>query len=128
MHEFFRRLAHGISNAVGSPFAFVFALLGVLLWLISGPLFGFSNTWQLVINTSTTIVTFLVVFMIQNTQTHDTRAIHLKLDELIHAVTAARNEMIDLEDLPDAKLTSLEREFSALRTELAARLPRPTDS
>ncbi|MBA3538591.1 MAG: low affinity iron permease family protein [Deltaproteobacteria bacterium] len=129
MHEFFRRIARQLSNAVGSPYAFVFAVVGVLAWLLSGPIFGFSDTWQLVINTTTTIITFLMVFMIQNTQTHDTRAIHLKLDELLHAVKAARNELIDLEDLPDSKLTQLESEFSKLRTKLEkTRLPRATDS
>jgi low affinity Fe/Cu permease len=127
VHEFFRRIARGISTATGSPYAFVLAILGIIVWLGTGPLFGFSNTWQLVINSCTTVITFLVVFMIQNTQTHDTRAIHLKLDELIHAVKAARNEMIDLEDLPDAKLTKLEAEFSKLRKDLErGKLPMTT--
>jgi len=91
------------------------AMVGVIVWLVSGPIFHYSDTWQLVINTSTTIITFLIVFLIQNTQNHDSRAIHLKLDELIRAVSEARTGLVDLQDLPDAELKKLEGEFKRLR-------------
>ena len=115
MKEFFRKLAHSISGAIGTPAAFVVALLGVIFWAFLGPVFHYSDTWQLVINTTTTIITFLVVFMIQNTQNRDSKAIHLKLDELIRAVATARNRLVDLEDLPDEELARLEQEFRRLR-------------
>lgn len=115
MNELFRRIAHATAQAIGSPFAFMLAILVILLWVISGPLFGFSDTWQLVINTGTTIVTFLVVFMIQNTQNRDSKAIQLKLDELLRAIEQARNGLVDLEDLSDRELERLEREFRSLR-------------
>jgi len=113
--EFFRRVAKRIACAIGSPYAFVIALGGVTLWALLGPVFGFSDTWQLVINTSTTIITFLVVFMIQNTQNRDSKALHLKLDELIRSIESARNGLIDSEDLADAELERLEKEFAKLR-------------
>lgn len=116
MRELFRRWAKVIASAIGSPFAFMTAASGVVIWALLGPVFHYSDTWQLVINTSTTIITFLVVFMIQNTQNRDSKAIHLKLDELIRAVESARNGMIDSEDLPDDELARLEREFAKLRT------------
>jgi low affinity Fe/Cu permease len=115
MREFFRRVARSVASALGSPFAFGLALFVVVIWAALGPVFGFSNTWQLVINTGTTIVTFLVVFLIQNTQNRDTKALHLKLDELIRAVDAARNGLIDSEDLTEDELNRLEAEFAALR-------------
>lgn len=117
MSELFRRMAKKLAGAIGSPYAFVLALGGVVLWAILGPVFGFSDTWQLVINTSTTIITFLVVFMIQNTQNRDSKALHLKLDELIRAIHAARNGLIDSEDLSDDELDRLEHEFARLRTD-----------
>jgi low affinity Fe/Cu permease len=117
MHDAFRHFARAVSNAVGTPLAFVFALLGVMAWLASGPMFHYSDTWQLVINTTTTIITFLVVFMIQNTQNRDSKALHLKLDELLRAVTAARTRLVDLEDLPDEELARLQTEFERLRAE-----------
>jgi low affinity Fe/Cu permease len=117
MHDFFRKLARHVSNAIGSPYAFVIAVLAVLVWAATGPLFGFSDTWQLVINTSTTIATFLVVFMIQNTQNRDSKALHLKIDELIHAIKGARNTMVNLEDLSDQELARLESEFKRLRND-----------
>jgi len=114
-HETFRKLASRVSHSIGTPIAFVIAALAVVTWAASGPIFGFSDTWQLVINTSTTIITFLVVFLIQNTQNHDAKAIHLKLDELIWAIKKARTEMVDLETLPDEELDRLEAEFHRLR-------------
>ena len=125
MREFFRRFAQRVSSAIGSPYAFVVACLGVICWGATGPLFRFSDTWQLVINTTTTIVTFLVVFMIQNTQNRDSKALHLKLDELIHAVKGARNSLVDLEDLPDEDLARLEAEFKRLRLEPDGRAGAP---
>ncbi len=117
MKELFRRFAKVTASIIGSPYAFVFALLLIVGWAVVGPLFGFSDTWQLVINTSTTIITFLVVFMIQNTQNRDSKAIHLKLDELIRSIHAARNGLIDSEDLPDDEIDRLEREFAKLRAD-----------
>jgi low affinity Fe/Cu permease len=113
--DLFHRFARRVSCAVGAPWAFVIALVAVVVWLCSGPIFHFSDTWQLVINTATTIVTFLVVFLIQHSQNHDTRAIHLKLDELLRAVGEARTGLVDLEELPDAELVRLEKEFRRLR-------------
>ncbi|HET9957008.1 MAG TPA: low affinity iron permease family protein [Polyangiaceae bacterium] len=111
MHDAFRRFAHRTSELVGSPWAFIGAVLVIAIWAATGPLFGFSDTWQLVINTGTTIITFLMVFLIQNTQNRDARAIHLKLDELLRALENARDSMIDLEDLSDEELARLESEF-----------------
>src|SRR6266567_2940029 len=108
MHEVFRKFSAAASAAVGSPWAFILALLIIVVWAVTGPLFGFSDTWQLVINTGTTIVTFLMVFLIQNTQNRDAKAIHLKLDELIKGVEGARTGMVDLEDMTDEDLKKLQ--------------------
>jgi len=113
--EIFHHAARTAARAMGSPVAFVAAIAIVVLWAATGPLFGWSDTWQLVINTGTTIVTFLMVFLIQNTQNRDSIAIHLKLDELLHAVGGARNVLVDLEDASDAELEHLRREFERLR-------------
>ena len=99
--SWFAKAATRVSDATGSAWAFSLAALVIVVWLVSGPIFGFSDTWQLVINTGTTIVTFLMVFLIQNTQNRDAKATQLKLDELIRAVDAARNEFIDAEDEPE---------------------------
>jgi low affinity Fe/Cu permease len=115
MHELFHRFAARISALVGSSWAFVLAVVIVAVWGVSGPLFHFSDTWQLVINTGTTIITFLMVFLIQNTQNRDSKAIHLKLDELIASMDRARNRLIDLEDCSDDELNQLEDEFKAVR-------------
>jgi low affinity Fe/Cu permease len=114
LHNLFRRFARATSNGIGSPLAFVIAVAVVLAWAISGPFFDFSETWQLVINTGTTIVTFLVVFMIQNTQNRDSRAVHLKLDELIRVMKKARNELVDVEDKADEVLDKYQNEFREL--------------
>lgn len=116
MTDWFRQFSRTTASLVGAPLAFVLALAVVVIWVLTGPLFHYSDTWQLVINTATTIVTFLIVFLIQNTQNHDTRAIQLKLDELIRAVREARTRLVDLEDLPDSELARLEQEFRRLRT------------
>ena len=114
MKDAFRRFAQGISQATGHASAFVLALLVVAVWLVTGPLFGFSDTWQLVINTGTTIVTFLMVFILQNTQNRDNQAVQLKLDELVRAVKEARTNFVDIEELPDDALEALEKEFRAM--------------
>jgi len=113
--ERFRRFSHLTASAVGSPWAFFLALLIVIVWAFLGPHFKYSDTWQLVINTGTTIVTFLMVFLIQNTQNRDARAIHLKLDELIRGLKGARNRLVDLEDYTDEELDQIEKEFKRIR-------------
>src|SRR4051812_22411240 len=121
----FRRFAHSIALAVGAPSAFVLAMVLVIVWAITGPLFHYSDTWQLTINTGTTIITFLMVFVIQNTQNRDSQVIQLKLDELIRAVREARNELVDMEDLSDDELHRLQHQFENLRrTAEAERLTR----
>jgi low affinity Fe/Cu permease len=117
MGERFRKFAHAIANIVGSAGTFLIALAVIVGWAVSGPFFGFSDTWQLVINTGTTIVTFLMVFLIQNSQNRDARAIHLKLDELLRAVGGARTSMVNLESLSDDKLMELQHEFEKLQHE-----------
>jgi low affinity Fe/Cu permease len=112
----FRLFARRSSRILGSPWAFAAAILIIAVWAATGPVFHFSDTWQLIINTGTTIVTFLMVFLIQNTQNRDAKAVHLKLDELIRALKKARNEMVDLEDLSDQELNRLEEQFKRVRT------------
>jgi low affinity Fe/Cu permease len=108
---FFHHFAERSSRAVGSAYAFLASVALIIGWLATGPMFHYSDTWQLIINTSTTIVTFLMVFLIQNTQNRDALAIHLKLDELIRATQGARNSMIDLGKLSDRQLKALEEEY-----------------
>jgi low affinity Fe/Cu permease len=117
--ERFHHFAHAIASAVGSPWAFIIAAVVVIAWAATGPLFGYSDTWQLVINTTTTIVTFLMVFLIQNTQNRDAKAIHLKLDELIRAKKGARNTLVDLEDVSEEELARIEKEFRRLHERAA---------
>lgn len=118
MKEFFRKFSHRTSMIVGSSWSFVTALSVIVVWALTGPIFGFSDTWQLVINTGTTIITFLMVFLIQNTQNRDAKAMHLKLDELIRAVKGARNSLVDLEDLSDEDLEKLNKEFQKIHDNL----------
>lgn len=120
MNKFFRKFAHTTSEAMGSPWAFIIAAIIILVWGVTGPLFGFSDTWQLVINTGTTIVTFLMVFLIQNTQNRDAKAIHLKLDELLRGLQGARTSLVDLEDLSDEELRALQEQFKKLREDEAS--------
>jgi low affinity Fe/Cu permease len=119
MDEWFRRFAHTTAEIVGQSLTFIVAVGLLLVWGLTGPLFHFSDTWQLVINTGTTIITFLMVFLIQNTQNRDAHAIHLKLDELIRANKNARNELLGLESLSDAELHKLQSEFEVLRDRVA---------
>jgi len=111
----FRIFARRSSMVLGSAWAFASAILIIVIWVLTGPTFHYSDTWQLIINTGTTIVTFLMVFLIQNTQNRDAKAAHLKLDEVIRALKGARNELIDLEKLSDEDLTSLEKQFERVR-------------
>jgi len=114
MAEWFHRFALKVAEMTGSPSAFALAILVILAWGMTGPLFHFSDTWQLVINTGTTIVTFLMVFMIQNTQNRDAKAIHLKLDELLRGVEGARTSLVDIEEDSDADLEILRKEFQEI--------------
>ncbi len=116
MNDTFRKFSHKTSAYVGSPFAFLLAITIIIVWILTGPIFNFSDTWQLIINTGTTIVTFLMVFLIQNTQNRDAMAIHLKLDELIRSIKGAGNSMLELENLNDAELDVLAQEFQQLYT------------
>jgi len=115
IRDAFGVFARKTSNVLGSAWAFVLAIVIIVVWAATGPTFHYSDTWQLIINTSTTIVTFLMVFLIQNTQNRDAKAVHLKLDELIRAVGPARNKLVDLEKLSDDELKTLEAEFEKLR-------------
>lgn len=116
-NDWFGRFAAGASGWLGSKWAFAGAVLLVVIWATTGPVFHFSNTWQLVINTGTTIITFLMVFLIQNTQNRDARAINLKLNELIRANARAGNQMIDIENLSDLELNELQAKYEAIRAE-----------
>src|SRR5215472_11317066 len=111
----FRCFAQRSSALLGSAWAFCGAVLVILVWIVTGPTFHFSDTWQLIINTATTIITFLMVFLIQNTQNRDAKAMHLKLDELIRAIKNARNELVDLEDLSDEELKKIGEQFRRMR-------------
>ena len=114
MRQFFRSFAQRSAEIVGSAGSFLAGLIAILVWAASGPYFHYSDTWQLVINTGTSIVTFLMVFLIQSTQNRDAKVMHLKLDELIRAVTPARNHLVHLENLSDEELEALEKEFQKL--------------
>lgn len=114
----FRKFSAYVSSLVGSAPAFAVALTIILMWGISGPIFDFSDTWQLIINTGTTIVTFLMVFLIQNTQNRDAKSMHLQLDELIKSIKGASNEMIDLDDASDEELDRLQKKYQRLHEKL----------
>lgn len=111
----FRVFARRSSMLLGSAWAFAGAALVIVVWILTGPTFHFSDTWQLIINTATTVITFLMVFLIQNTQNRDAKAVHLKLDEIIRALKGARNKLVDLEDFSDEELKKLEEQFQRLR-------------
>ncbi len=120
--EYFRFFAHKTAEAVGTPLAFTLALASILIWLATGPIFHFSDTWQLIINTATTIITFLMVFLIQNAQNRDATAIHLKLNELIKGVKGARTELVDLEELTDEEIEKLQIEYRELHQKIVHHL------
>ncbi len=124
MDAFFSRIAKATSRATGRPMAFGVAFLVIIVWAVTGPLFGFSDTWQLVINTGTTIATFLMVFLIQNTQNRDTAALQIKLDELIRVQTGAHNALLDLEEMTDQQLTVFRDRYEKLASEARDRLKR----
>ena len=113
LNERFRHFAQTAAAATGSPLGFTLGVLAVALWALTGPLFDYSESWQLVINTGTTIVTFLMVFLLQNTQMRDSREIHVKLDELLRALESARNDIIRCQDLSDEQLSELEARLRA---------------
>jgi low affinity Fe/Cu permease len=117
----FSTFANKTSAAVGSPFTFLAAIAIVILWAALGPMYHYSDTWQLVINTGTTIITFLMVFLIQNTQNRDAKAIHLKLNELIHAGKRAQDDLIEVEKLSDEELSTLEEHYARIRKECERR-------
>jgi low affinity Fe/Cu permease len=120
-HDAFHHISQNVSNRLGSPMAFALAVLLILLWIFTGPFFGFSDTWQLVINTTTTIVTFLMVFAIQNTQNRDSKAVQLKLNELIKASRGARTEFVDVEALTDTELDALQDQFKVIHNKFVER-------
>ena len=126
MRDRFRRISGAVTSAVGSPLALLLAIVVIIAWAVSGPIFGFSDTWQLAINTGTTIVTFLMVFVIQATQNRDSKAIHLKLDELLRAVAKARTDLVGLENMTEQELLALEAEFVRIKARQARRQPRKT--
>jgi low affinity Fe/Cu permease len=111
----FSEIARQASSVLGTPAAFAAACAVVILWVVTGPVFGYSDTWQLIINTGTTIVTFLMIFLVQHTQNRDSRALHLKMDELLRSMTAARNRLINLENCTDDEIDQIERQFKALK-------------
>src|SRR6186713_3378975 len=122
LNKWFGQIAETVSHAAGHAVAFIICCIVVIVWLVSGPAFGFSDTWQLVINTGTTIVTFLMVFLIQNTQNRDSEALQLKLDELIYSMDAARNETLDLEELEEEELDRLRENYEKLAEDARQRL------
>ena len=124
MRDAFRKFARVAADAVGSPAAFLLGVLATLIWAALGPHFRYSDTWQLVINTGTSIGTFLIVFLIQNTQNRDAKVMQLKLDELIRAMKAARTELVQMESLTDEELDDLQREFQLHRDQAIGNLER----
>jgi len=114
MNKYFHAFAEKMSRALGTPYAFALALLTVVVWALFGPAVGYNDTWQLTINTGTTIVTFLMVFLIQNTQNREARATQIKLDELLRAITEARTNLVNVDQLTDEQLAALEQEFRRL--------------
>ena len=125
MNKFrFSTLARRIASLAGRPGTFVIAAAAIVLWALSGPLFGYSDTWQLVINTTTTIITFLMVFIIQNTQNRDTEAMQVKLDELIRATQGAHNALLDLEEIEDEQLVRYKRSYERLAEAARRKLER----
>jgi low affinity Fe/Cu permease len=119
MNKLFRKFSVAAANALGSSWMFIGNVLLILIWLAAGPIYHYSDTWQLLVNTATTVFTYLAVFLIQNTQNRDATAIHLKLDELIKGVSGARTHLVNLENLSDEELARLQEEFTRLATKHA---------
>ena len=115
MQEIFRKMAHKVGEKAGKPWAFALAISVIIIWFLSGRYFNYSDTWQLVINTGTTIITFLMVFLIQNMQNRDSRELHLKLDEIIRSIKSARNDFVDLEELTESELNNIQKQFKDLK-------------
>lgn len=122
--DFFSRMARAVSRKAGHPLTFSIAILIIVIWAISGSMFDFSDTWQLVINTGTTIITFLMVFLIQNTQNRDSEAVQIKLDELIRVTEGAHNALLDLEELSDADLIRMQKRYEELAEKARQELQR----
>jgi low affinity Fe/Cu permease len=121
LRNWFSGFATASAGAVGSPFSFLAAIAIIVAWAVTGPIYHYSDTWQLIINTGTTIVTFLMVFLIQNTQNRDAKAIHLKLNELVYSMKAAHNELVDVEKLTDEELKQLDAYYTRIREECSRR-------
>jgi low affinity Fe/Cu permease len=119
MNQLFRKFSVAAANALGSSWMFIANVFLILVWLVAGPFFHYSDTWQLIVNTATTVFTYLAVFLIQNTQNRDATAIHLKLDELIKGVEGARTGLVNLEKLTDEEISALQDEFDRLRAKHA---------
>lgn len=126
-NSLFTRFAKLASTITGKPFTFFLAVLVIIAWAVTGPLFNFSDTWQLVINTGTTIITFLMVFLIQNTQNRDTEAIQIKLDELIRSIQGTREEMMDLEELDEQELNKIRLEYLLMAKKAREITEKPRD-
>ena len=124
MNDLFSRLARGAGAAIGNPAAFIVAVLVLVVWALCGPAVHYSDTWQLIINTATSLLTFLMVFLLQNTQNRDARATQIKLDELLRAMKGARNELVDLQNVSEAELTHYCEEFKRLHQHYAEALKR----
>ena len=120
MNDLFHKFAQRTADVVGMPIAFTLAVFVIIVWAISGSYFSYSDTWQLIINTGTTILTFLIIFLVQNTQNRDAKAIHLKLDELIRSIKNARNQFLDIEDMSDTDILKLHNEFIELKEKTEA--------
>lgn len=118
LSEAFRRLSKSAADALGTPWMFVGNLFLIIVWLGFGPIAHFSDSWQLIVNTGTTVLTYLAIFLIQNTQNRDSKALHLKLDELISSIEGARNRLVDLQNLTDAELEEFEEQFRRLQAEV----------
>jgi len=127
IHLWFSRFASSTAQMVGQAYMFLLAVAVIVVWGLTGPYFHFSDTWQLIINTGTTIITFLVVFLIQNTQNRDAKALHLKLDELIRSHSPASNDLIDIEKLSEQELHELEKRYELIREEIEARKNKKSD-
>jgi low affinity Fe/Cu permease len=121
MNQWFRTFAIHAANALGSSWMFLINVVLIVVWLAAGPFFNYSDSWQLLVNTGTTVLTYLAVFLIQNTQNRDAKAIHLKLDELIKGVEGARTHLVNLENLDDDELENLQKEFERLRKKNSSR-------